>query len=225
GPPGPSRLSCERPESAQPRRSRVFRRRTAVHPFRPFATVVVKDASGHQQRSDNVPAWSGQPHKADLSKNSPSMLLSATSEALARLRVSDLTAAAPCGPSLFERYESGATGIGKLENDGSRPEAISEIARLRRSLPEPGPENRAAINIRSARPPIITVTGGWGAPTPTLKIVVGPALARGHLTRKYPIDAVDAAAFPLSARKPAVPRSIEEARSKRSDYTPLTRNW
>src|ERR1700730_11394751 len=54
------------------------------------------------QRADNVPAWSGQPHKADLSKNSPSMLLSATSEALARLRVSDLTAAAPCGPSLFE---------------------------------------------------------------------------------------------------------------------------
>src|SRR5580704_13579300 len=35
--------------------------------------------------------------------------------------------------------------------------------------------------------------------------------------RKYPIDA---AAFPLSARKPAVPRSTEEARSKRSDYTP-----
>jgi hypothetical protein len=67
-------------------------------------------------------------------------------------------------------------------------------------LPEPDPENRAAISIRSARPPIITVTGGWGAPTPTLKIVVGPALARGHLTRKYPIDA---AAFPLSARKPA----------------------
>ena len=61
-----------------------------------------RTALGHQQRSDNVPAWSGQPHKADLSKNSPSMLLSATSEALARLRVSDLTAAAPCGPSLFE---------------------------------------------------------------------------------------------------------------------------
>src|ERR1700731_257918 len=36
---------------------------------------------GHQQRSDNVPAWSGQLHKADLSKNSPSMLLSAASEA------------------------------------------------------------------------------------------------------------------------------------------------
>jgi hypothetical protein len=101
-----------------------------------------------QQPSDNVPVWSGQPHKADLSKNSPSMLLSATNEALARLRVSDLTAAASCGPSLFEhtgfcksgrsrpRHESGATGIGKLEN-GSRPEAISEIARLRRSLPEP----------------------------------------------------------------------------------------
>src|ERR1700730_6414181 len=98
------------------------------------------------------------------------MLLSATSEALARLRVSDLTAAAPCGPSLFEhtgfckqggsrpRYESGATGVGKLEN-GSRSEAISEIARLRRSLPEPDPENRAAISIRSARPPIITVIG------------------------------------------------------------------
>src|ERR1700738_128326 len=62
------------------------------------------------------------------------------------------------------RYESGATGIGKLANDGSRPEAISEIARLRRSLPEPGPENRAAISIRSARPPIITVIGGRGAP-------------------------------------------------------------
>src|ERR1700730_16915186 len=57
------------------------------------------------------------------------------------------------------RYEPGATGIGKLEN-GSRPEAISEIARLRRSLPEPDPENRAAISIRSARPPIITVIGG-----------------------------------------------------------------
>src|ERR1700736_5861854 len=56
------------------------------------------------------------------------------------------------------RYESGATGIGKLEN-GSRPEAISKIARLRRSLPEPDPENRAAISIRSARPPIITVIG------------------------------------------------------------------
>src|SRR5580704_8644793 len=105
-----------------------------------------------------------KPPKADLSKNSPSMLLSVTSEALARLRVSDLTAAAPCGPSLFEHtgfckqggpvLESGATGIGKLEN-GSRPEAISEIARLRRSLPEPDPENRAAISIRSARPPII----------------------------------------------------------------------
>src|SRR6202048_5527403 len=64
--------------------------------------VALTSAMGHQQRSDNVPAWSGQPHKADLSKNSPSMLLSATSEALARLRVSDLTAAAPCGPSLFE---------------------------------------------------------------------------------------------------------------------------
>jgi hypothetical protein len=38
-------------------------------------------------------------------------------------------------------------------------EAISEIARLRRSLPEPGPENRAAISIRSARPPIIAVIG------------------------------------------------------------------
>ena len=25
-------------------------------------------ASGHQQRSDNVRPWSGQPHKADLSK-------------------------------------------------------------------------------------------------------------------------------------------------------------
>src|ERR1700722_6990104 len=51
----------------------------------------------------------------------------------------------------------------KLEN-GSRPEAISEIARLRRSLPEPDPENRAAISIRSARPPIITVMSGLAAP-------------------------------------------------------------
>ena len=105
----------------------------------------------------------------------PSMLLSATSEALARLRVSDLTAAAPCGPSLFEHTgfckqggpvldtASGATGIGKLEN-GSRPKAISEIARLRRSLPEPDPENRAAISIRSARPPIITIMSSLAAP-------------------------------------------------------------
>ena len=56
--------------------------------------------------------------------------------------------------------QSGATGIGKLEN-GRRPEATSEIARLRRALPEPDPENRAAISIKSARPPIITVIGGW----------------------------------------------------------------
>jgi hypothetical protein len=60
--------------------------------------------------------------------------------------------------SLGVADKSGATGIGKLEN-GSRPEAISEIARLGRSLPEPDPENRAAISIRSARPPIITVIG------------------------------------------------------------------
>ena len=97
------------------------------------------------------------------------MPLSATSEALARLRVSDLAAAAPCGPSLFEQkgfckrrsrpgYKSGATGIGKLENR-SRPKAISEVARLRSSLPEPDTENRAAVSIRSARPPIITVIG------------------------------------------------------------------
>jgi hypothetical protein len=55
------------------------------------------------------------------------------------------------------RYAPGATGIGKLEN--GRPKAISEVARLRRSLPDPDPENRAAISIRSARPPIITVIG------------------------------------------------------------------
>jgi hypothetical protein len=60
--------------------------------------------------------------------------------------------------SLNTRYASGATGIGKLEN-GSRPKAISEVERLRRSLPEPDPENRAAISIRSARPPIITLIG------------------------------------------------------------------
>ena len=77
----------------------------------------------------------------------------------------------PVGQSLFEHTgfckqagpvldtSSGATGIGKLEN-GSTPEAISEIARRRRSLPEPDPENRAAISIRSARPPIITVIDG-----------------------------------------------------------------
>jgi hypothetical protein len=39
-----------------------------------FSIRTFKPALGHQQRSDNVPAWSGQPHKADLSKNSPSML-------------------------------------------------------------------------------------------------------------------------------------------------------
>src|ERR1700738_4663690 len=108
--------------------------------------------------------------KADLSKNSLSMLLSATSEALARLRASDLTAAAPCGPSLFEHTgfckqggpvldTSQARRVSGSWGNGSRPKAISEIARLRRSLPEPDPENRAAISIRSARPPIITVIG------------------------------------------------------------------
>ena len=61
------------------------------------------------------------------------MLLSATSEALARLRVSVLTAAAPGTIPLRAhgilqagrsrpRYASGATGIGKVEN-GSRPKA------------------------------------------------------------------------------------------------------
>src|SRR5271169_2611165 len=113
---------------------------------------------GHEQRSDNVPAWSGQPHKADLSKNSPSMLLSATSEALARLRVSDLTAAAPCGPSLFEHTgfckqggpvldTSQARRVSGSWENGSKPKAISEIARLRRSLPEPDPENRAPLRV------------------------------------------------------------------------------
>jgi hypothetical protein len=115
------------------------------------------------------------------------MPLSATSEVLASFRVSDLTATAPCGPSLFER-----TGFCKQAGpvlvdtrDGYRearewqqPKAISEIARLRRSLPEPDPENRAAINIRSAS---TTDNHGYrwlGRPDfPTLKIVVGPALA------------------------------------------------
>src|SRR5580704_19275707 len=43
--------------------------------------------------------------------------------------------------------------------NGSRPETISEIAWLRRSLPEPDPENRAAISIRSARPPARSLLG------------------------------------------------------------------
>src|SRR6202022_4310102 len=77
-------------------------------------------ALGHQQRSDNVPAWSGQPHKADLSKNSPSMLLSATSEALGRLRVSDLTAAAPCGPSLFDSASRAVPSSIRVRRDGYR---------------------------------------------------------------------------------------------------------
>src|SRR6478672_11344205 len=104
------------------------------------------------------------------------MLLSATSEALARLRVSDLTTAAPCGPSLFEHTgfckqggpvldTSQARRVSGSWGNGSRPKAISEIARLRTSLPEPDPENRAAISIRGARPPIITVIGCWDAPT------------------------------------------------------------
>src|SRR5260370_20057049 len=74
------------------------------------------------------------------------------------------------------RYESGATGIGKLEN-GSRPEAISEIARLRRSLPEPDPENRAAISIRSARPPIITVMDGFPPRPPAARAVDRSSIA------------------------------------------------
>src|SRR5712675_1805075 len=118
--------------------------------------------SGHQQRSDNVPAWSGQPHKADLSKNSPSMLLSATSEALARLRVSDLTAAAPCGPSLFEH--TGFCKQGGPVLDTSQARRVSGSWRMaagrRRSasraaqkvFAESDPENRAAISIRGSLP-------------------------------------------------------------------------
>ena len=60
------------------------------------------------------------------------------------------------GPVLDTRQAGRVSG--KLEN-GGRPKAISEVARLRRSLPEPDPENLAAISIRSARPPIITVIG------------------------------------------------------------------
>jgi hypothetical protein len=142
----------------------------APSPTRALAPQPLESASGHQQRSDNVPAWSGQPHKADLSKNSPLMLLSATSEGPRQIT----SIGSHCGRTLWAiplrahgilqagrsrpRYESGATGIGKLKN-GSRPEAISEVARLRRSLPEPDPENRAAISIRSARPPVIAVIG------------------------------------------------------------------
>ena len=96
------------------------------------------------------------------------MLLSATSEALARLRVSDLTAAAPCGPSLFEHTGFCKQGGPVLDTSQARRVSgswrmmaagrrRSARARLRRSLPEPDPENRAAISIRSARPPIITV--------------------------------------------------------------------
>ena len=62
-------------------------------------------------------------HKADLSKNSPSMLLSVTSEALARLRVSDLTAAAPCGPSLFRSGDFASRAVPssiRVRRDGYR---------------------------------------------------------------------------------------------------------
>jgi hypothetical protein len=103
------------------------------------------------------------------------MLLSATSEGPRQIT----SIGSHCGRTLWAiplrahgilqagrsrpRYASGATGIGKLGN-GSRPKAISEVARLRRSLPEPDPENRAAISIRSARPPVIAVIGGLTAP-------------------------------------------------------------
>src|SRR6476619_853164 len=97
------------------------------------------------------------------------MLLSATSEALARLRVSDVTAAAPCGPSLFEHTRFCKQGGPVLDTRQARRVSgswrmaagrrRSPRARLRRSLPEPDPENRAAIIIRSPRPPIITVMG------------------------------------------------------------------
>src|SRR5271165_2592397 len=103
------------------------------------------------------------------------------------------------------RYASGATGIGKLEN-GSRPEAISEIARLRRSLPEPGPENRAALSIRSARPPIITVIGA----SPCRRRINARSPAGGNGTVEKP-----AAGEPLTAsgfrwrslRKPTLPQT------------------
>jgi len=82
-------------------------------------------------------------------------------------------------------------------------------------LPEPDPENRAAISIRSARPPVITVTGGWGAPTPTLKIVAGPALASGHLTRKYPIDAAKRHRVVLAGQ--AVDQALERVLAERNE--------
>jgi hypothetical protein len=75
--------------------------------------------------------------KADLPKNSPSMLSVPQAKPSPDYEYRISLRPHPVGhPSLAgrsrPRYESGATGIGKLENDGGRPEAISEIARLRR---------------------------------------------------------------------------------------------
>jgi hypothetical protein len=52
-------------------------------------SLSTRSLKGHQQRFNNVRAWSGQPHRTDLSKNSSSIPLSARSrrfrEAFARL--------------------------------------------------------------------------------------------------------------------------------------------
>jgi hypothetical protein len=89
---------------------------------------------GHQQRFDNVRAWSGQPHTADLSTNSPSVPLSArfghalttySSCADRHLPYSSLTEA----KSLF----SVASRAPAFESCSTRRVAVSDVVRVHRT--------------------------------------------------------------------------------------------
>src|SRR5580704_14566036 len=126
------------------------------------------------------------------------MLLSATSEALARLRVSDVTAAAPCGPSLFEHM--GFCKQGGPVLDTSQARRVSGSWRMAREAGEwqqagGDQQDRAAQKVfarAGSRKPCsdqhqeCSTTdnhgyGGLGGAGPTTSLVVG---ARGGSDRR-----------------------------------------
>jgi hypothetical protein len=63
-------------------------------------------------------------------------------------------------PPFVMRFDGGSVPVGDLVFSSK----TKTVAELQDALPEPGPENRAVISIRSARPPIITVMSGLAAP-------------------------------------------------------------
>ena len=100
----------------------VFRRwRTQIEqPFR--------SAPGHQQRSDNVPAWSGQPHKADLSKNSQSMLLSATAKPSPDYEYRISLRPHPVGHPSSSTRDSASRAVPSLDTRQARRDGYREAA-------------------------------------------------------------------------------------------------